>query len=110
MEKRKTTGIDIGGWSSGQLSPLGRRGSACKHPQEDPGTGIHEASKRDVQRVTKKQTLDHVEGSTPSKTKKRSRKQRRSRYCRSTGLPSKSESENEREKKKERKKKKEEKL
>jgi hypothetical protein len=28
-KKRKTTGIDIGGWSSGQLSPLGRRGSAC---------------------------------------------------------------------------------
>jgi hypothetical protein len=29
-EKRKTTGIDIGGWSSGQLSPLGRRGPTYK--------------------------------------------------------------------------------
>jgi hypothetical protein len=29
-EKRKTTGIDIGGWSLGQLSPLGRRGPTYK--------------------------------------------------------------------------------
>jgi hypothetical protein len=29
-EKRKTTGIDIGGWSSGQLSPLRRRGPISK--------------------------------------------------------------------------------
>jgi hypothetical protein len=29
-EKRKTTGIDIGGWSSGQLSPLGSRGQTYK--------------------------------------------------------------------------------
>jgi hypothetical protein len=29
-EKRKTTGIDIGGWSSGRLSPLERRGLTYK--------------------------------------------------------------------------------
>jgi hypothetical protein len=37
-------------------------------PQEDPGTGIREASRRDVQRVTKKQTLDTVKGHIPSET------------------------------------------
>jgi hypothetical protein len=37
-------------------------------PQEDPGTGIREASRRDVQRVTKKQTQDTVEEQTPSET------------------------------------------
>jgi hypothetical protein len=37
-------------------------------PQEDPGAGIPEASKRDAQRVTKKQTLDTVEGQTLSET------------------------------------------
>jgi hypothetical protein len=29
-KKRKTTGIDIGGWRSGELSPLGRRGPTYK--------------------------------------------------------------------------------
>jgi hypothetical protein len=67
----KTTGIGIGGWSLGQLSPLGRRGPTyVQDPQEDPGTGIREASKRDAQRVTNKQTLDLLEGSTSSEAQK----------------------------------------
>jgi hypothetical protein len=37
--------------------------------QEGFRTGVPEASKRDVQRVTKDQELDLVEGSTPSEKK-----------------------------------------
>jgi hypothetical protein len=46
----------------------GKRRTNLQDPQEDPGTGIREASRRDIQRVTTKQTLDTVEGHTPSET------------------------------------------
>jgi hypothetical protein len=49
---------------------FGKKRIGLQHPQEDPGTRIHEASKSDVQRVTKKQTLDLMEGLTPSETRK----------------------------------------
>jgi hypothetical protein len=44
----------------------GKKRTNLQDPQDDPGTGIGEASERDVQRVTNKETLDLVEGSTPS--------------------------------------------
>jgi hypothetical protein len=44
----------------------GKKRTNIQDPQEDPGTGIGEASERDPQRVTNKQTLDLVEGSTTS--------------------------------------------
>jgi hypothetical protein len=46
----------------------GKRRTNLQDPQVDPGAGIREASRWDVQRVTKKQTLDTVEGQTPSGT------------------------------------------
>jgi hypothetical protein len=67
-EKRKTTSIDTGWWSLWTAITSGKKRTNLQDPQEDPGTGIHEASKGDSQRVTKKQTLDTVEGQTPSET------------------------------------------
>jgi hypothetical protein len=44
----------------------GKRRTNLQDPQDDPGAGIREASKREVQRIIKKQTLDLVEESAPS--------------------------------------------
>jgi hypothetical protein len=49
----------------------GRRRTDLQDPQEDPRAEIHEASKEDVQRVTKNDGPDIVEGLTPSKWKKK---------------------------------------
>jgi hypothetical protein len=46
----------------------GKKRTNLQDPQEDPGAAIREASRRNVQWVTKKQTLDLVEGQTPSET------------------------------------------
>jgi hypothetical protein len=48
----------------------GKKRTNLQDPQYDPGAGIGEASERDAPRVTKRQTLDSVEMSTPSEAQK----------------------------------------
>jgi hypothetical protein len=51
-------------------SNSGKRSTHLQDPQEDPRTGIREASQRDVQRVVKNDGPGIVEGWTPSETEK----------------------------------------
>jgi hypothetical protein len=70
LRKKRATTIGIGGWSSGQLSSLGRGGTNLQDPQEDLRTGICEASKHYVQWVVEGEKTDLVEGSAPSGVRK----------------------------------------
>jgi hypothetical protein len=66
LRKKRATAIGIGRWSSRQLSPLGRRTDL-----QDPRAEIREASKRDVQRVTKNDGPDTMEQSTTYESEKK---------------------------------------
>jgi hypothetical protein len=48
----------------------GRKRTNPQDSQDDPGAGIGEASERDAEEVTTRQTLDIVQGSTPSEGQK----------------------------------------
>jgi hypothetical protein len=67
LKKNKTTATDIGGWSSGQLSPLGRGGPTYEIPKMILELEFTKQANGRFSRYTKKQTLDLVHGSTPSK-------------------------------------------
>jgi hypothetical protein len=53
-----------------EATVCGRRRTVLQDPQNDPIAGIYEASKWDVQRVTKNGEPDNVEGMAPSKMEK----------------------------------------
>jgi hypothetical protein len=53
-----------------EASISGKGRTDLQDPQNDPRAGIHEASKWDVQRITKNDEPDIVEGTAPSKMEK----------------------------------------